>query len=479
MTVGQALQFAKQQYLESAAFGVYDHKALQEATTTACRSGAWAPTVRSPRPCCRPPLAAAEPARHDLRTAEVRAGHPAGSAAPRGDYFVTKDETGTPEHPQVTAYRPIQPQRRRPWPPRPDGLVAHGATLESLTTTRWASTRSSPCPIVDDSDLQPEPPVGPGVLPVHPAADRHADDARQGSAEDVLGARAGPVPGHAARQRGPRHPAPGDRDRRPGPLVRLGATSTLRGVVEVHGGVDPASACCAISVDGCPGRATPTGCSRCTSPTRRRPGRHRPHLEQARAGQGRGGDLDGPALVPAGTTDVDQFYVQAVDTAGNVTVDNNKGRELHAPSPTVLVGAARRPDAHASPTPLHAASSPARAPPRAPPAAPRPARRPRRPRPAVVTAGSCPSRRRARAAAPARCPRPPRPRARPRRPAPARPRRRARPSGPRAHVPRSGSAPARSSPGSRCCSAARHRRAAAWWSGPTAGRTRPTTPCGS
>ena len=148
MTIGQAMTFAKQQYFSDLGlYGVYDEKALQEATVYGL------PMYRigsGPSAQPLPPLDTSLDPATGLRVASISMA-PAIEQTPtvNGDLFSVDGDT------QFVHYRPIQPIARLDVT-QPD-LLAHGALLTSLTTTDLVDVDIAfGRPIIDLASIEPE-----------------------------------------------------------------------------------------------------------------------------------------------------------------------------------------------------------------------------------------------------------------------------------------------------------------------------------
>jgi Bacterial lectin len=134
MTIGQALMFAKQHYLALGAPSVYDAKALEENVFYGLpmyklgAAGISAPSVVPPPP---------PPPPTTVTTAVVTAGFTNGSPTPltlHQDAAGHEWYTVGSQLPQTTPREPVMPLTALTMTPRTDGLSAHGALIEQLTS---------------------------------------------------------------------------------------------------------------------------------------------------------------------------------------------------------------------------------------------------------------------------------------------------------------------------------------------------------
>ena len=156
MTLGQAMSFAKQAYVASVGSpSVYDAKALEEATFYGLpmwrvgAQGVSAKLALPTGPASQPSTVtlAATPVTTSLSAARVTA------ASGRGTFYAVGAEP-----PLAVPGQPLQPLTSVPLPIRNDGLVAHGAITEGLTSYDIANVDPVySTPVVDAASFDPEP----------------------------------------------------------------------------------------------------------------------------------------------------------------------------------------------------------------------------------------------------------------------------------------------------------------------------------
>lgn len=319
MTVGQALQFAKQGYLDSATFGVYDHKAVQEATLFGLPqwrvgpSGQVATTVLPD---------ADVPAALDL-VLVPRSLAPSANlrTTGRGEFY----DTGN-DNPQVTAYRPVQPKSTVAMEPDADGRLVHGVLLDGLTTRETPIDPLVSVPLVDSRDKQPEPDADGVYFPttLQQVLSRTTPNGLEDLLVLVTGQfRDGPTGGvqRLVTAASTQVTYSGSTDFDP-PTVELVTGSIVDDalLLDVTAPSSDTSRVLALYLSSA-GGSTPRPWSL---------------LELESIG---GGQWRATAPLPAGTTTIGEFYVQAMDSAGNVTVNSNKGvnytaQEVDEPGPS-------------------------------------------------------------------------------------------------------------------------------------------------
>ena len=163
MSVGQALMFAKQKYLNLGVASPYDAKALQQASLFGLpmyrvsingQPGSTAPAVIPPAP---PP-----PTTLTVATSSMTFNSPLTQlSSGRGSYFVVGNE-----FPQVTPNQPIEPRTELPLPTRTDGLVPHGVIIESQTSYDIPGFKGNfDTPVADSSALSPASAVSTTFFP--------------------------------------------------------------------------------------------------------------------------------------------------------------------------------------------------------------------------------------------------------------------------------------------------------------------------
>jgi hypothetical protein len=157
MTVGQALTFAKQEYFAGlGVYGVYDEKALVEATFYGLPmyqvGAAVAPPPPAPLPLTEEPIAGLQAATiHTEPNLQP-------VVTPRGKFYQVDGKT------QVTHYRPIEP--RTELDVTEPGTTAHGAIITDLVSedeTPFDGVFSRP--VIDLAANEPEPVFGDVVFP--------------------------------------------------------------------------------------------------------------------------------------------------------------------------------------------------------------------------------------------------------------------------------------------------------------------------
>ena len=149
MTVGQAMIFAKQQYFgDLGLYGVYDEKALQEATFY----GLPMYTIGTGTPVQPAPVTTAEDPATGLQSASVSfSPNITQLSTPIGEFFSADGEA------QFVHFRPLQPIVRTDVTPADGTLLARGALITGLSTTDVSNVDIAYArPIIDLSALEPE-----------------------------------------------------------------------------------------------------------------------------------------------------------------------------------------------------------------------------------------------------------------------------------------------------------------------------------
>ncbi len=149
MTVGQAMTFAKQQYFGNLGlYGVYDEKALQEATFYGLpmyKVGTSTPPAPVPVTTVEDPVTGLQSAPVSFSPSITQ------QSTPIGEFFSVDGEA------QFVHFRPLQPIVRTDVTPADGDLLARGALITGLITTDIPNVDIAyGRPIIDLSALEPE-----------------------------------------------------------------------------------------------------------------------------------------------------------------------------------------------------------------------------------------------------------------------------------------------------------------------------------
>jgi uncharacterized delta-60 repeat protein len=318
MTIGQALAFAKQQFLATGAPSVYDVKSIQEATFYGLPmwqigpNGTSAHATVPPAPPAPPSTVTLASTSKQFDSSVTPFTGPLSSNNGRGQYFKVGNEA-----PQVTPNQPIEPRTEIPLDPRTDGLVAHGAVIETLTSQDTAGFNPIyATAIADVGTFNPEPKVSTAFFP------------------SVLQSVSGMVTPNGRRDSVVLVPAQffsdssgtGTGTQRLYNKVGLTVlssnsldTSAPR-IATVNGGIQGTTATFTVTTPD-------TDVQRGVFLVLVNPAQGWQHVEAVNAG---GGRWIGTMSVPSGTASIGQYFVQLADTSGNVSVDSNKGQDWSA-----------------------------------------------------------------------------------------------------------------------------------------------------
>ncbi len=169
MTLGQALMFAKQHYLDLGAPSVYDAKALEENVfyglpmyklgANGVAAPSVAPQVATPAPAISsPPQHAVTPITFATSATTQLVSHTDGSGH---GYFTVNSE-----FPQVSPYEPVLPRTEIPLPTRSDGQTPHGALIEQLTSTDQPGIKALfDTPVIDENATTVSPTISQADFP--------------------------------------------------------------------------------------------------------------------------------------------------------------------------------------------------------------------------------------------------------------------------------------------------------------------------
>ncbi len=318
MTLGQAMSFAKQAYVATVGSpSVYDAKVVEQTTFYGLpmwRIGAAGVSAKAtlPAPATAGPSTitlAATPVSTPITTTKVTA------ASGRGTYY------GVDTHaPLVVPGQPVQPLTAVTLPVRNDGLVAHGAITEGLSSYDVAGVDPVySTPIVDSAETDPEPAVGTSFFPsrLQHVAGTVTPAGRQDSLSLVAGqfATDGSGTGKGTQRLFTQIDSTvllsDSTDFSPPRLTGVNAAiqgSVARFTVTTPD-PDAARAVVLMLVQGGPEVQTWQ------------------HVELVNAG---GGQWVGTVVLPAGTTSIGHYAAEVADTSGNVARSSNKGQNFSA-----------------------------------------------------------------------------------------------------------------------------------------------------
>ncbi|MEY2450784.1 MAG: large repetitive protein [Acidimicrobiaceae bacterium] len=319
MTIGQALAFAKQQFLATGAPSVYDVKSVQEATFYGLPMWRIGPSGTSAQATLPPPppsppstVTLASTSKQFDSAVTPFSNPPRTSNNGRGQYYTVGNEA-----PQVTPNQPIEPRTEIQLDPRSDGLVAHGAVIETL------SSQDTPgfnpiyaTAIADVGTFNPEPKVSTAYFPsaLQSVSGIVTPNGRRDSV--VL------VPGQFFSD------GSGTGTGTQRLYTKVGLTvlssnsldSTAPRIATVNGGIQGITASFTVTTPA-------TDVQRAVFLVLVNPSQGWKHVEAVNAG---GGKWVGTMTVPSGTPSIGQYFVQLADTSGNVGIDSNKGQDWSA-----------------------------------------------------------------------------------------------------------------------------------------------------
>ncbi len=334
MTVGQALMFAKQSGVHLP-LSVVDVKVLEEATFYGLpmyrlgAAGVSAPSAVPSAPAVGTSTAVGPPVTADFGTAAGR--HLVLQNTTRGSYYAVQDGAGPLQAPLAIPGQPLEPQTGDAYPVRLDGQRAHGVLLDALRSHLTASdggfdpVYSSAVP--DASSTTPEPASVGSFFPSHLTGlvERATP---QGLREVVVLTpgqfrSSGPTSGLGFQQLADTvgyHLLYSDKND-----VEPPAISTVNGTITAG-----------IATFTVTTPATDAATARVLFLTRSSTSAQSwSVVDLVTTG---GGTFTGTASVGASTTQVEQYFVQLVDSANNVAVSSKKGQDYSA-APAPLVGA--------------------------------------------------------------------------------------------------------------------------------------------
>jgi hypothetical protein len=316
MTLGEAMSFAKQAYLASVGTpSVYDAKAIEEDTYYGLpmwRIGPNGKQAPIALPTSSNPAPALATTSQDTQINDFAL---VTSTTGRGNYFTVGSQP-----PQVTPQQPIEPLTAVPLPPRTDGLVAHGAIIEQLTSSDVLSFNPDyDTPVADSASFNPEPPVTASFFPsdLQSVSGSVTPTGRQDTLDLVAGQFFSGANGNGS-----------------GVQRLYSDIKTTAFYSNANNYTPPSIAGVSATIDGSAVRFVVTTAA--TNVTRGvvlmlvsggTSSQIWQHVELVNVGNGQ---WVGTATVPAGTGLVGQYFAQLADSNGNVAVSSNKGQDFSA-----------------------------------------------------------------------------------------------------------------------------------------------------